>query len=439
MKNFKLMRAAFAVSVSVALAGCGGSGNSGKVDPDEPATKPAITVNPTILTLAASGEAKSMEVNAENISWIVTASASWLHVTPSEGATSAVVSISADENTSTKERTASVTFSGTGVSNVKVNVTQEAAKPKDVDLKINVAEAYYMGDNFETDRKFATVVLAMSDANVTSSGLSYPCDVAQIPLVVKYTSYKNLDFTGTYKVVQESKPTAENTVPGPRTTLSHYVSADAVTASYKPASGEVKVVSKGLGYEVSFDFVLENGASYKGTFSGQLTMIDNTIQSTLRNDVTPAQATRASAYFQDYNDKLALLTVDLVGRNSAGNYDDMMMMFFVDKSVQTSKNIVGTYKIDADYQDKDDKDLIAGSAIPGFSTKGSGANEYNYAGVWYLETDVTGNNVVGNRAPAVSGTITVARGLGYTVTYDLVDDAGNKITGTYTGDITFQQ
>ena len=435
MKNFNLSYARMACVAMLAgvVAACSGSsGDNGK---DKPDPSPSMSVSPTKLSIPASGEAQVMEVNAEGISWIVTPSSSWIKVTPSKGNGSAEIKVSADENTDTAERTGSITFSGTGVSNIEVNVTQEAGKPKDVDMTVNTAEGYYMGDNLESNKTLASVILVLSDGKTSSNTLIYPCDVVQIPLVTKFAEFKNLDFSGTYKVVAgDDAVAAENVILAKYTSITHYVAADKTTASYKPVSGEVKVEKSGESYNVSFAFVLDNGASYKGTSKGNLQMYDGTLESTLKGDFTPANATKATVYFQKFNDKLDVAVIDLVGKNKSGNYDDMMIMLLVDKTVQSSRNLTGTYVIDEEYESREDN--LVNSAIPGIAYK-QGGNNYNYIGFWYLETNASGTDIVGNRAPGKSGKINIIKALDYSISYEVLDDAGNKISGSYNGPLTF--
>ena len=436
MKNFNLSYARMACVAMLAgvVAACSGSsGDNGK---DKPDPSPSMSVSPTKLSIPASGEAQVMEVNAEGISWIVTPSSSWIKVTPSEGNGSTEIRVSADENTDTAERTGSITFSGTGVSNIKVNVTQEAGKPKDVDMTVNTAEGYYMGDNLKSDKKLASVILVLSDGNTTSSNtLTYPCDVVQIPLVLKYAEYNKLDFSGTYKVVAgDDAVAAENVVLAKSTSITHYVAADKATASYKPVSGEVKVEKSGESYNITFSFVLDNGASYKGTSKGNLTMYNGTLETTLKGDFTPANATKATVSFQKFNDKLDVAVIDLVGKNKSGNYDDMMIMLLVDKTVQSSQNLTGNYVIDEEYESREEN--LVNSAIPGIAYE-QGGNNYSYIGFWYLETNASGTDIVGNRAPGKSGKINIIKALDYSISYEVLDDAGNKITGSYNGPLTF--
>lgn len=436
MKNFNLSYARMACVAMLAgmVAACSGSsGDNGK---DKPDPSPAMSVSPTKLSIPASGEAQVMEVNAEGISWIVTPSSSWIKVTPSEGNGSAEIKVSADENTDTAERTGSITFSGTGVSNIKVNVTQEAGKPKDVDMTVNTAEGYYMGDNLKSDKKLASVILVLSDGKTTSSNtLTYPCDVVQIPLVTKFAEFKNLDFSGTYKVVAgDDAVAAENAILAKSTSITHYVAADKTTASYKPVSGEVKVEKSGESYNVTFAFVLDNGASYKGTSKGNLQMYNGTLETTLKGNFTPANATKATVSFQKFNDKLDVAVIDLVGKNKSGNYDDMMIMLLVDKTVQSSQNLTGNYVIDEEYESREEN--LVNSAIPGIAYE-QGGNNYSYIGFWYLETNASGTDIVGNRAPGKSGKINIIKALDYSISYEVLDDAGNKITGSYNGPLTF--
>lgn len=436
MKNFNLSYARMACVAMLAgmVAACSGSsGDNGK---DKPDPSPTMSVSPTKLSIPASGEAQVMEVNAEGISWIVTPSSSWIKVTPSEGNGSTEIKVSADENTDTAERTGSITFSGTGVSNIKVNVTQEAGKPKDVDMTVNTAEGYYMGDNLKSDKKLASVILVLSDGKTTSSNtLTYPCDVVQIPLVLKYAEYNKLDISGTYKVVAgDDAVAAENVVLAKSTSITHYVAADKATASYKPVSGEVKVEKSGESYNVTFAFVLDNGASYKGTSKGNLQMYNGTLETTLKGDFTPANATKATVSFQKFNDKLDVAVIDLVGKNKSGNYDDMMIMLLVDKTVQSSQNLTGNYVIDEEYESREEN--LVNSAIPGIAYE-QGGNNYSYIGFWYLETNASGTDIVGNRAPGKSGKINIIKALDYSISYEVLDDAGNKITGSYNGPLTF--
>lgn len=436
MKNFNLSYARMACVAMLAgvVAACSGSsGDNGK---DKPDPSPSMSVSPTKLSIPASGEAQVMEVNAEGISWIVTPSSSWIKVTPSEGNGSAEIKVSADENTDTAERTGSITFSGTGVSNIKVNVTQEAGKPKDVDMTVNTAEGYYMGDNLKSDKKLASVILVLSDGKTTSSNtLTYPCDVVQIPLVTKFAEFKNLDFSGTYKVVAgDDAVAAENAILAKSTSITHYVAADKTTASYKPVSGEVKVEKSGESYNVTFAFVLDNGASYKGTSKGNLQMYNGTLETTLKGDFTPANATKATVSFQKFNDKLDVAVIDLVGKNKSGNYDDMMIMLLVDKTVQSSQNLTGNYVIDEEYESREEN--LVNSAIPGIAYE-QGGNNYSYVGFWYLETNASGTDIVGNRAPGKSGKINIIKALDYSISYEVFDDAGHKITGSYNGPLTF--
>ena len=435
MKNFNLSYARIACVAMLAgvVAACSGSsGDNGK---DKPDPSPSMSVSPTKLSIPASGEAQVMEVNAEGISWIVTPSSSWIKVTPSKGNGSAEIKVSADENTDTAERTGSITFSGTGVSNIEVNVTQEAGKPKDVDMTVNTAEGYYMGDNLESNKTLASVILVLSDGKTSSNTLTYPCDVVQIPLVTKFAEFKNLDFSGTYKVVAgDDAVAAENVILAKSTSITHYVAADKATASYKPVSGEVKVEKSGESYNITFSFVLDNGASYKGTSKGNLQMYDGTLESTLKGDFTPAKATKATVAFQKFNDKLDVAVIDLVGKNKSGNYDDMMIMLLVDKTVQSSQNLTGTYVIDEEYESREDN--LVNSAIPGIAYK-QGGNNYNYIGFWYLETNASGTDIVGNRAPGKSGKINIIKALDYSISYEVLDDAGNKISGSYNGPLTF--
>ena len=88
---------------------------------------PILTISPESLSFSADGGNKSITVTS-NLSWTATSSDAWLTVSSSSGEGDATLSVTADENVSIANRTASVTFEGKDRT-VIVNVTQDGAAP----------------------------------------------------------------------------------------------------------------------------------------------------------------------------------------------------------------------------------------------------------------------------------------------------------------------
>lgn len=88
---------------------------------------PILTISPESLSFSADGGNKSITVTS-NLSWMATSSDAWLTVSSSSGEGDATLSVTADENVSIANRTASVTFEGKDRT-VIVNVTQDGAAP----------------------------------------------------------------------------------------------------------------------------------------------------------------------------------------------------------------------------------------------------------------------------------------------------------------------
>ncbi len=88
---------------------------------------PILSVTPETLSFSADGGNKSITVTS-NLSWTATSSDAWLTVSSSSGEGDATLSVTADENVSIANRTASVTFEGKDRT-VIVNVTQDGAAP----------------------------------------------------------------------------------------------------------------------------------------------------------------------------------------------------------------------------------------------------------------------------------------------------------------------
>ncbi|MBS4062995.1 MAG: carbohydrate-binding protein [Chitinophagaceae bacterium] len=87
---------------------------------------PALAVSSTTATIAAFANSKQTVDVSSNISWTAVSNQSWLSVSPASGFGNTTVIFTAQENPTTSTRIATVTFSGNGVSDQVVTVTQDA-------------------------------------------------------------------------------------------------------------------------------------------------------------------------------------------------------------------------------------------------------------------------------------------------------------------------
>jgi len=94
--------------------------------------EPFLNVSTPTLSIDGAGESKSFSVTS-NVNWTVNSSATWCAVSPANGSDNGAVTVTASPNTATTSRSATVTVSGTGVSEKTVLVTQdEVAVPETV-------------------------------------------------------------------------------------------------------------------------------------------------------------------------------------------------------------------------------------------------------------------------------------------------------------------
>jgi len=84
-----------------------------------------LTVSPSSLSYTATGENKTVSVYS-NTSWNVVSSASWLTVSPASGSNNGTFTAIAAANTTSSQRTATITVSGNGATQT-ISVTQEGA------------------------------------------------------------------------------------------------------------------------------------------------------------------------------------------------------------------------------------------------------------------------------------------------------------------------
>ena len=99
--------------------------------------KASLSVSPAELTFTAKPESKSFSVSS-NTDWGVASSADWVKIGTTSGSGNAQVTASAEENTATTQRTATITLKTTdGKATATIKVTQN---PADVVFSIDIKE-----------------------------------------------------------------------------------------------------------------------------------------------------------------------------------------------------------------------------------------------------------------------------------------------------------
>lgn len=110
------------LSALFALTSCGGK--------DNPTVTPALSVSPTSLNPTSEASTFSVTVTS-NVAWTASSSESWVSLSPASGNGDATVSLSVSANEGAR-RTATVTFSASGLSDRQVSVVQAKAEAEEV-------------------------------------------------------------------------------------------------------------------------------------------------------------------------------------------------------------------------------------------------------------------------------------------------------------------
>lgn len=203
-------------------------------------------------------------------------------------------------------------------------------------------------------------------------------------------------------------------------------------------SGTMTVESSGDSYTITADFVAENGVNVKVNYSGKLVvgnLNDNDVSeperpyTTLTADHTynfPDEATYAAFHLGEYMKKgYDLWFITILGTNSTypDGYGDMFTAeFVVETGGARDKLPTGTYNVALEIKDH--------TMFPGI---------VDYAGniffTWYGDLTPDAEGYSSQVAPIASGSVVIeeAEDGQYRFVFDLVDDAGNKITGDWTG------
>lgn len=444
---FRATAVAVAAAVmSFAVTGCGGENNKNESDAKE------LKVSVSNINLEAKAASETVDVTAKGVAWTATSKAAWVTVTPASGTGDASVVIAAEANPDQADRYTTVTFAADGVPSVNVTVFQNAAgepepeKPAEPELNqdktMKYAEFGYYGDLLKTNGQCEIVGLTLVDKEVVDGSVELPFDNVSFALALPYKGSVEAissSLFGTFNCVAVSAmklPCVLNDASG----YSYvYGQGDEDQYSYKVTSGTVTVTSTGnKNVKIDFDVKLEGGRTYKGTYSGAISLYDETQgggnndyeTTTLTADYSLTMTKIVDArIFSD--DDYSLFALEYDGINAAGNNDAIFMNILTNASATSDKNVAGTYTVVS----MDASSIKAGDVIPGYFREKDGMTYF--AGSWYLEESSDGQKQL-NYAAIREGTITIAQnGNELTATIDFKDEAGHKITGKGTATASF--
>ena len=159
----------FGLASAALLAGC---------KEEEPVVTPSIEVKPEVLSFSAEGTSKTVSVTA-NGSWKATIdydeNSGWLSVTPESGDASdnaVTVEITAEENTASEARNATVTFTNSSAY-VRISVTQGKAEeggdtPDDEKEIVDATVAEFLAADPDDDGKLYRLTGTVEDIGVVS-------------------------------------------------------------------------------------------------------------------------------------------------------------------------------------------------------------------------------------------------------------------------------
>ena len=84
-----------------------------------------LTADVSLLTFEAKGETKTIKITS-NTTWNITNKPDWCVLSESSGSGNKSITVTANENTKTQDRSAQIVIEGDGVSKVVIDVTQKA-------------------------------------------------------------------------------------------------------------------------------------------------------------------------------------------------------------------------------------------------------------------------------------------------------------------------
>lgn len=128
MRKYILILLSFVLSFSFVNCGGGGGGSDDGGGTVPVINKNSLAVSTSSLTFDAAAGQQTVNVTA-NCDWKVSCSATWLTINPMSGNANAVLTISAQENTTITQREATITLAGGGFTRT-ISVSQKGAEVK---------------------------------------------------------------------------------------------------------------------------------------------------------------------------------------------------------------------------------------------------------------------------------------------------------------------
>ena len=161
MRKYILILLSFVLSFSFVNCGGGGGGGSDDGGGTTPViNKNSLAVSTSSITFDAAASQQTVNVTA-NCDWKVSCSASWLTINPMSGNANAQLTLSAQENTTTTQREATITVTGGGFTRT-ISVSQRGA-----DVKLTVSPQT-LEFSYKAEEK--TVAITTNDAwTITSN------------------------------------------------------------------------------------------------------------------------------------------------------------------------------------------------------------------------------------------------------------------------------
>ena len=340
---------AFAVAAGIAsLAAVSCDKENSKESPAD-----VLKVTPSSVNFDGKQSSQTVEVNTKGLSWTATPKDSWVTVTPSSGTGAATVTITVSENPNEADRFSSVTFSSENTVNVVVFQSAKVVEPepepkpeepaKAQDKTMKFALATYLGDAFQSGGQCDVVILTLTDKEVSAEGqVELPYDdvsfVIALPPAADVNAAINSMIGKTYEGCNKGKVELNKYVYDFSSYSFVYGTAETDRYEYGMTGGNVTVgTTEDKKLKVDFEVTLAGDRTYKGTYTGTLSVADQSQSgggedasnwTTLTADYSPA-VTKASAQVSELiNDKGAVVTKDcgiayvsLEGNNSAGEKD----------------------------------------------------------------------------------------------------------------------
>ena len=308
------------------------------------------------------------------------------------------------------------------------------------------AEFGYYGDLLNTNGQCEIVGLTLVDKEVVDGSVELPFDNVSFALALPYKGSVEAissSLFGTFNCVAVSAmklPCVLNDFSG----YSYvYGQGDEDQYSYKVTSGTVTVTSTGnKNVKIDFDVKLEGGRTYKGTYSGAITLYDGTqggggsdeggYYTNLTGDCTP-ELTSASARVTNLTDETGkevttVCGLAIVKMKSASEF--LTLALYIDYADIKGKDLSGTYNCEP--TDAKTYDDVLNTFEPGeIEVTDEGVSLY--PSIYYT----TSGNTLKTYAIPEAGSVKFTKGAGnsYTIELAMKDRKNNAIKGTYTLDM----